>query len=79
MIFKTLTIMLFERIFNKTFILFVRFSKHEQLCYSNDFSIKNLFYLNDFSKHEQLCYLNEFLIKYLSYLNDFQNMKNYII
>ena len=46
--------MLFERLFNKTFILFERFFKHEQLCY-----------LNEFSKHEQLCYLNEFSIKHL--------------
>ena len=32
--------MLFEQIFNKTFILFERFSKHEQLSYLNEFSIK---------------------------------------
>ena len=40
--------MLFEIFFNKIFILFERFSKHEQLYYLNEFSIKYLSYLNDF-------------------------------
>ena len=60
--------MLFERIFNKIFILFERFSKHEQLCY-----------LNGFSKHEQLCYLNEFLIKHLFYLKEFSNINIFML
>ena len=71
--------MLFERIFNKTFIIFERFSKHEQLFYLKEFSGKHLSYLNDFKNIEQLCYLNEFLINHLSYLNDFKNMNNYVI
>ena len=40
--------MLFERIFIKTFILCEQFSKHEQLCYLNEFLLKHLSYLNDF-------------------------------
>ena len=60
--------MLFEQIFNKTFILFERFFKHEQLCY-----------LNEFSKHEQMCYLNEFSIKHLSYLNEFSNIDIFML
>ena len=58
--------MLFERIFNKIFILSERFSKHEQLCYLNEFSNMKFYVIC-----EQLCYLNKFLIKHLSYLNDF--------
>ena len=52
--------MLFERNFNKTFILFERILKHEQLCYLNEFAIKHFILFERISKHEQLCYLNEF-------------------
>ena len=65
MIFKPWTIMLFEWILNKTFILFVWFSKHEQLCYLNKFSINHWSYLNDFQNMNEICYLNEFTKNYL--------------
>ena len=61
--------MLFERIFNETFILFERISEHEQLCYLNE----------RFSNHEQLCYLNGFSIKHLSYLNEFSNIDIFML
>ena len=51
-ILKTWTIMLFELIFNNTFILFERFSKHEQLCG-----------LNEFPEYELLCYLKRLFYK----------------
>ena len=66
--------MLFERIFNKTFILFEQFSKHEQICYLNKFLIKYLSYLNEFSNIDIFMLLN--VLEHLCYLKQ-RNLLNF--
>ena len=74
--------MLFERIFHKTFILFERFLKHEQLCYLIEFLIQHLYYLNDFQNMKNILFDRIFNIIFilferfskheqLFYLNEF--------
>ena len=56
-IFKTWTTMLLEQILNKIFILCQWFSKHEQLCYLDKFSIKTIIFF--WTKISNLYYVNK--------------------